>query len=193
MKQVILSVSAVAILAGCAAGTLFGPSPKDGELAMPFNYKSWPVFLLDIEKPSGHIRDIYINSIGASTKKGESFPNETVSVMEIYKSSRENGQLTKGELEKVFVMYKNDNWGSTAPVGLKTSDWVYGAFEPNGQPAKVDYASCRGCHYPLAEKDHMFHYDKYFSTRKSMEIQEMPSGDSTMSFQDIHLATLLTK
>ena len=61
MKKLMLAASAAVILAGCAAGGAFGPAPKDGELAQPTDYKSWPVFLAGIEKPTGHIRDIYIN------------------------------------------------------------------------------------------------------------------------------------
>ena len=102
-------------MAGCAAGGMFGPAPKDGELAQPTDYKSWPVFLAGIEKPTGHIRDIYINPTGAAAKKGEAFANGTVSVMEIYKATKTGDKMTKAGLEKVFVMYKGNNWGSTAP------------------------------------------------------------------------------
>lgn len=169
MKKIWMAVSVVTVLAGCAAGSMMGPAPKDGELAMPSDYKTWPTFLLGTEKSTGHVRDIYINKTGATATKGQPFPNGTVSVMEIYKASKnESGKMVKGELEKVFVMYKGKNWGSTAPEGLKNGDWVYGSFDANGQPAKADYNSCRGCHLPLADKDFIFHYDKYFETRASL-------------------------
>ena len=193
MKKLMLAASVAVVLAGCAAGGMFGPAPKDGELAQPTDYKSWPVFLAGIEKPTGHIRDIYINPTGAAAKKGEAFANGTVSVMEIYKATKTGDKMTKAGLEKVFVMYKGNNWGSTAPEGMKTGDWVYAAFDANGQPAKVDYATCRGCHLPLADKDYIFHYDKYFDTRKSAQILDGHAGKVAMSVEEAHLAALVTK
>ena len=193
MKKLMLAASAAVVLAGCAAGGAFGPAPKDGELAQPTDYKSWPIFLAGIEKPTGHIRDIYINPTGASAKKGDAFPNGTVSVMDIYKATKTGDKMTKANLEKVFVMYKGNNWGSTAPEGMKTGDWVYAAFDANGQPAKVDYATCRGCHLPLADKDYIFHYDKYFDTRKSAQILDGHAGKVAISIEEAHLAALVTK
>ncbi len=193
MKKVILAASVAVVLAGCAAGGAFGPAPKDGELAMPTDYKSWPVFLAGIEKPTGHVRDIYINNVGAAAKKGDAFANGTVSVMEIYKATKTGDKMTKTELEKVFVMYKGKDWGSTAPEGMKTGDWVYAAFDANGQPAKVDYATCRGCHIPLADKDYIFHYDKYFDTRKSAQLLDGHAGKVALSSEDVHMAALITK
>ncbi|MCQ8895596.1 cytochrome P460 family protein [Limnobacter humi] len=194
MKKFALAASAAVVLAGCAAGGMFGPAPKDGELAKPSDYSTWPVFLAGIEKPTGHIRDIYINKTGASAQKGEAFPNGTVSVMEIYKANKgADGKLAKANLEKVFVMYKGKDWGTTAPEGMKTGDWVYSAFEANGEPAKVDYATCRGCHMPLADKDFVFHYDKYFDTRKAAALLDGHAGKVAMSVEEAHLAALVTK
>ena len=193
MKNLMLAASAAVVLAGCAAGGMFGPAPKDGELAQPSDYKSWPVFLAGIEKPTGHVRDIYINPTGAAAKKGEAFPNGSVSVMEIYKATKAGDKMTKAGLEKVFVMYKGKDWGSTAPEGMKTGDWVYAAFDAKGQPAKVDYATCRGCHIPLADKDYIFHYDKYFDTRKSAQLLNGQTGKVAMSVEEVHLAAVLTK
>ena len=167
MKKVMLAASVAVVLAGCAAGGMFGPAPKDGELAMPSNYTTWPVFLAGIEKPTGHIRDIYINNTGAAAKKGDAFANGTVSVMEIHKANKTGDKMTKAGLEKVFVMYKGKGWGETAPEGMKTGDWVYNAFDPAGQPKKVEFGACRGCHLPLSDKDYVFHYDQYFDKKKA--------------------------
>lgn len=190
MKKLMMTAGAAVILAGCAAGSMFGPAPKDGEMAMP-NYKNWPTYVTGIEKPDGHIRDIYINETGAKAQKGQAFANGTVSVMEIYKASKDgSGKMKKTELEKVFVMYKGKGWGASAPEGMKTGDWVYGAFSATGQPLKVDYNSCRGCHMPLSDKDFMFHYDKYFDTRASLdgpsysELMKQHAGLVAMNAQD---------
>ncbi|MFN4327532.1 MAG: cytochrome P460 family protein [Limnobacter sp.] len=195
MKRLVLAASAAAVvLTGCAVGQMFGPAPKDGELAMPTDYRGWPVFLAGIEKPTGHIRDIYINPTGAKAKKGEAFANGTVAVMDIYKANKGgDGKLAKAELERVFVMYKGSGWGASAPEGLKTGDWVYAAFDANGQPVKSDYATCRACHVPLTQDDFVFHYDKYFDSRKSAAMLNRGQGSMALSIEDVHLAAAAVK
>jgi hypothetical protein len=200
MKKLLLAAGAATILAGCAAGGMFGPAPKDGELAMPNGYKTWPVFLAGIEKPTGHVRDIYINTKGTEAKNGEAFPNGTQFVMDIYKATKgEGGKLVKGELDQVFVMYKGSGWGSTAPEGMKTGDWVYSAFDAAGQPKKVDYGTCRGCHIPLAKDDYVFHYAKYFEKRASADgpsyaqMLESHAGMVAMTTQDVKQASQVLK
>lgn len=38
------------------------PAMRDGDLKLPADYKSWPVYLLDVQRPElKQIRDIYIN------------------------------------------------------------------------------------------------------------------------------------
>ncbi|CAN8139942.1 Cytochrome P460 domain-containing protein [uncultured Thiomicrorhabdus sp.] len=138
---------------------------KDGSMAMPADYKQWDAFLSGIEKKSGHIRDIYINSIGAKAQKGQPFADGTVSVMEIYKASGSAGSMTKGELQKVFVMYKNAGNGKYAPAGLQNGDWAYSAFDGKGNKLDVNYDGCRSCHLPLTTSDYIFHYDKYFANQ----------------------------
>lgn len=201
MKKFVFAALSVAALAGCAVGGMFGPAPKDGELAMPTGYKGWPTFLTGIEKPTGHIRDIYISKEGAEAKKGEVFPNGTKFVMEIYKGSKDSsGKLVRGDLEQVFVMYKGKGWGETAPEGMKTGDWVYNAFDPAGQPKKVEFGACRGCHLPLSDKDYVFHYDKYFEKKASVDgptyaqmFQASHAGLVAMNTQDAQVATQVLK
>lgn len=200
MKKIAMAALIVTGLAGCAAGQMFGPAPKDGEMAMPSDYTKWPVFMAGIEKSSGHIRDIYISSEGAAAKKGEAFANGTKFVMDIYKAEKgADGKLKKTTLEKVFVMYKGDGWGASAPEGMKNGDWVYSAFDGNGQPAKVDYATCRGCHLPLADKDYVFHYDKYFDMRASIDspsyadMMKNHAGLVAMNDSDAKAATAVMK
>ena len=174
----IVAASLVALAAGCAQ-TATKPMSKvrDGELAVPSDYRSWPVFLTDVQRPDAkQIRDIYINPTGSRTGAGEMFPNGTISVMELYKA-RENpdgtlakgadGRLVKGDLLKVFVMGKGAGWGDTvAKPELKNGDWVYGAYKADAKtPSGDDIAACRTCHLPIANKDFVHRYDEYFQTR----------------------------
>ena len=151
---------------------------KDGELPLAADYKSWPVYLQNVQRPDAkQIRDIYINTVGAKNTAGKQFANGTVSVMELYKAKENadgtlskgaDGKLEKGALLKVFVMGKGEGWGESAPAGMKNGDWVYSAYLPDGKPAPDSPVACRGCHLPLGEaKDFVHRYDEYFQTRKS--------------------------
>lgn len=169
----------LALAAGCAQmGAMPGAKLKDGELATPAGYRSWPKFLVDVQRPDAkQVRDIYINPLGHATKAGEMFPNGTISVMEIYKVKENpdgslmkgpDGKLVRGDLAKVFVMGKGAGWGDTvAKLELKNGDWVYSAFKADGKtPSGDDIAACRGCHLPLANRDFVHRYDEYFEQRK---------------------------
>lgn len=180
MKKIVL-VTAALFLASCVQTPMVAPVAKlkDGELATPADYKSWPTFLTNIDKPEvKQVRDIYINPVGAATAAGKAFPSGTVSVMEIYKA-KENadgtlakdagGKLMKGPLAKLFLMGKGEGWGATAPDGLKNGDWIYAAYMADGKTVAPDsLLTCRGCHLPLGEKNDFVHrYDEYFAKRKS--------------------------
>jgi hemoglobin len=149
----------------------------DGTLALPMDYKSWPKFLVEIPKAEAkQVRDIYINPTGARTSPGQSFPNGTVMVMEIYKANADgdklmtgpDGKLVKGDLAKVFVMGKDRGWGDRLPDNLKNGDWIYAAYDANSKPLMEDFTKCRACHTPLVQKDFVHRYDEYFEKRGRM-------------------------
>jgi len=171
----LLALGACTGMDGMSGGTAAKPAPKDGELAVDMGYKSWPVFLANIDKEQAkQVRDIYINTIGAKTMAGKDFPNGTVMVMEIYKA-RENmdgtlekgpdGKLVKGALAKVFTMTKGEGWGQMVPDTLKNGSWVYSASGPDGKLLAEDFTKCRACHAPLMQKDFVHRYDEYFEKR----------------------------
>ncbi|HNP60013.1 MAG TPA: cytochrome P460 family protein [Nitrospirales bacterium] len=151
-----------------------GAMPKDGELAFPSDYTSFPVFLSGLQKPDA-VRDLYVNPIGARNQPGQAFTNGSILVMAIYNAKKNvegtlekgaDGNLVKAELAKVFVMQKGAGWGKGAPENLKNGDWIYSAFNANGDRLEVDYTTCRGCHLPLGEsKDFVHRYDEYFEKR----------------------------
>ena len=51
------------------------------------------------------------------------------------------------------------------PDNLKTGNWVYSAYGPDGKPLAEDFTKCRACHAPLAQKDFVHRYDEYFEKR----------------------------
>lgn len=177
MKKLLLFLLLVLVI-GCADNSKkwtgqYIPTPKDGELDFPSEYTSYPTFLKEVQKPL-HVRDLYVNEVGAKTQRGEAFPNGSILVMEIYNAETNpagtinkgpRGKNIKADLVKVYVMQKGEGWGNSAPAGLENGDWIYTAFTPDGEPMSVDYATCRGCHLPLNENDFVHRYDEYFDKR----------------------------
>lgn len=179
----IMSIITAAALAAALIGCAQVPSAplankfKDGELPVPADYKSWPKFLSEVQRPEvKQVREIYINPLGHRTQAGDAFPNGTVSVMEIYKAQEaadgsplknSDGKFVKGELLKIAVMGKGAGWGeSVTPVELKNGDWIYAIYLADAKTkAPDDTATCRACHLPLADKDYIFRYDEYFQKR----------------------------
>lgn len=170
------------LLAGCAQ--VPPPAPvavlKDGELAVPADYKSWKLSLVGIQRPDAkQIRDIYVNDVAARTKPGEKFANGSVSVMEVHAAKAAadgslekgpDGKLVKGNLLKVFVMGKNEGWGNDAANVPKNGSWIYSSFMPDGKTKAPDpIAACRTCHATNASigesKDYFARYDEILAKR----------------------------
>ena len=151
-KQRMLALCAVMVW-GC---TEVGPTPtasapakpKDGELALPAGYQNGPKFLSEVQRPDAtQVRELFINAVGAKTNAGQPFPNGTVMVMELYKTKMAgetpetgaDGKFVKGDLAKVFVMGKGEGWGQDVPDNLKTANWVFSAYGPDGKPLAEDF------------------------------------------------------
>lgn len=161
-------------LAGCA---LTPGTPKDGELAVPADYKSWPKFLSAIQRPDAkQVREIYMNPEAAKATASGGFPNGTVFVMENYAAlettdgklaTDDKGKLIKADLLRVFVMGKNAGWGQDAPESLRNGNWVYASYLGDGRSkGPEDTATCRACHLPLANKDFVHRYDEHFAAKR---------------------------
>ena len=168
------AIVAAASLWGCA--TTPPPPPKDGELAVPADYKSWPKFLSAVQRPDAkQVREIYMSPAASDATAAGGFPNGTVLVMENYAAKARvdgtlevgaDGKLVKGELLRVFVMGKNAGWGAEVSEALRNGSWVYAAWLPGGQKAPDDLNPCRACHLPMAGKDFVHRYDEHFASRQ---------------------------
>lgn len=149
--------------------------PRDGELALPANYSTWPVFLSGVQRPDlKQIRDIWINPVGHATPAGKPFPNGTLMVMELHKVQQNadgtpaldgDGKMRKAGLAKVFVMGKDAGWGQDVPPEQRTGNWIYAAYDAAGAKTADNPATCRACHVPLADKDYVARVDEYFAKR----------------------------
>lgn len=147
---------------------------KDGGPTLPVGYQKGPKFLSEVQRPDiKQVRELFINAVGVKTKAGQPFPNGTVMVMELYKAQLDgetpvngpDGKLVKGELAKIFVMEKGEGWGQDVPEHLRTGNWVFAAYGPDGNALAEDFTKCRACHAPLAAKDFVARYDEYFEKR----------------------------
>jgi Cytochrome P460 len=180
IRQAVPALCALSLfLAACAPMKTAAPAAplKDGELALPAGYKSWPKFLSAVQRPDAkQVREIYMNPAATSGTAGKGFPNGSVFVMENYAAKADaagtlaqgaDGKLVKGDLLRVFVMGKNEGWGQSAPEGLKNGDWIYAAYMASGDKAADPIVACRACHLPLtASKDFVHRYDEFFSQAK---------------------------
>ncbi len=175
MPRSLTACLATALLAtGCA---MMPGAPKDGELAVPADYKSWPKFLSAVQRPDAkQVREIYMNPTAASATAAGGFPQGTVFVMENYSvlestdgklATGPDGKLMKADLLRVFVMGKGAGWGQDVPEALRNGNWVYASYLADGRTkGPEDLATCRACHLPLANKDFVHRYDEHFTAKK---------------------------
>ena len=192
MKKLALIAATIA-LASCAQLGM-SPAPvaayKDGELPLPVDYKTWPKFLSEVQRPDiKQIREIYVNPVGNKSVKGQPFPNGTRFVMELYAAKvgadgqlekGADGKLVKANLANVFVMGKEDGWNKQAPEGMKNGDWIYAQYsgKDNTAVTTANFGACRACHMPLEKDDYVFRYDEYFQKRAAMTDQEKKVADA---------------
>ncbi len=101
-----------------------------------------------------------------AAKSGAQLPNGTVLVAEIYKAKKDKdgevivsslGRRIRAKLAAIAVMQKGEGWGAKFPEALRTGDWDFAIFSPAGERlVKKDLNSCRGCHAPLKDTQHLF-------------------------------------
>jgi len=177
MQNKIAALVVALALAGCSSPpSMQSKAPlKDGDPAVPSNYKSWPAMLTNVQRPDAkQVRDLYIAPASSKVKAGDAFPHGTIMVMENYAAKAApdgtletgaDGKLVRGDLVRIFVMEKEKGAGREVPEALRNGEWVYAAYLPDGKKAEDNLTTCRGCHLPLANKDFVQRYDEYFATR----------------------------
>ena len=99
-------------------------------------------------------------------KSGAELPDGTVLVAEIYKAKKDKdgkvmqsslGRRIRDKLAAIAVMQKEEGWGEKFPKGLRNGDWDFAIFSPKGERlVDKDLNSCRGCHAPLKDTQHLF-------------------------------------
>lgn len=166
------------LVCALAAGCAMAPAgPKDGELAVPADYKRWPKFLSAVQRPDAkQVREIYMNPAAVAASASGGFGAGTVFVMENYAAlettdgklaTGADGKLIKAELLRIFVMGKGAGWGQAVPESLRNGNWVYASYLADARSkGPEDLTTCRACHLPLANKDFVPRYDEHFSAAR---------------------------
>jgi len=140
-------------------------------IAFPQDYKSYKNYL-SLDRTGNNTNQIirlFANEAAAAgTGKDGALPNGSILVGEIYKAKLSDkgepvesslGRRVRGKLAAIAVMEKRQGWGSKFSAEFRNGDWDFAVFSPDGKRLNKDLNSCRGCHAPLTQSDHLFSYD----------------------------------
>ena len=162
----------ISVLVFCAFAMLYSSLAvsEDSRIDFPANYREAYQLYLELDRtmhPNQTMR-LFANDIAMKGfKKTGVFPNGSILVAEVYKAKKDSdGNVIQSNLNRripaefalVAVMQKEAGWGDKFPAAFKNGDWDFAAFKPDGSPAKKDLNSCRGCHAPLKDQQHVFSY-----------------------------------
>ena len=171
-----LTLSLAFTLSACAPMASSPPVAqlKDGEMALPADYKGWPKFLSAVQLPDAkQVREIYMSTTVKAGTAANGRLSGTMFVMKNYAAANADGtlkqgadgNLLEGDLRRVFRMGKNEGWGQSAHDGLKNGYWICTAYPGSGKKAADPTVACRACHLPLVNKDVVHRYDEHFSQK----------------------------
>lgn len=144
------------------------PSIAANEINLPKDYKDTYTEYLSLDRtqsPDQFIR-LYANDIALKGRdKNGQFDQGAKIIAEIYSVKKdEKGTVIKSQLNRriadklklIAVMEKQDGFAENSGSAIKTGDWDFAAFKTNGDMAKKNLDSCRGCHTPLTNTDFLF-------------------------------------
>lgn len=151
----------ISLIAACA--TVVGPEA----VSFPTGYRN-QVLVMTVDRADlKQVRQIFVTSEAAKlARAGKPLGDGTVFAMEIYPVKADakgelvkdsSGRLVKGDLAAVFVMEKRAGFGAIYPPDIRTGDWEYSRFSPDGKRLPdQDSAQCMKCHKPLDKQDFLF-------------------------------------
>ncbi len=113
------------------------------------------------------LREIWINSAGAKTEPGKSFPHGTVIIMLGYRSKSQDGQPLKDDqglyvkdaLARIDVMRKEKGYG-TIYGDAQSGEWEYNTYNPRGDVIPGEAKRCAQCHQDALATDYVFSAEK---------------------------------
>ena len=148
-------------------------STSSKEVAFPKDYRKTFTNYLSLDRVQNHdqIIRLFANDIAMQgLDENGKLPFGSVLVGEVYKAKLDDsgkvmvsslGRRIRGELVLVAVMEKGEHLGKGHPEELANGHWEFGAFKRDGSFAGKDLNSCRACHAPLKEADHVFSFEHF--------------------------------
>lgn len=140
----------------------------DARISFPAEYATEFHNYLSLDRVQNHDQIIRLfaneKAIDAA-RNGQELPNGSILVGEVYKAKKDDdgkviesslGRRVRGKLAAVAVMEKGEGWGDIFPENLRNGDWDFAIFSPDGKPLDKDLNTCRSCHAPLANTQHLF-------------------------------------
>ena len=111
---------------------------------------------------------VYANDIAIEGKKRDgNLPYGSVIVAEIYKVKTGDdgmaqtstlGRRIRDKFAAVVVMERGKGFDEGYADNLKTGDWEFAVFSPDGKRLDKDITGCRACHNPLSSQQFVFSY-----------------------------------
>jgi hypothetical protein len=104
-----------------------------------------------------------------AVQDGQPIPSGTVITLKIFND---------GELDRYFVMEKQDGWGAKYPADTRNGEWEYNAFTADGAVAyEEDIGRCFSCHANVERDDYVNKLDEM----KSYELEELTGSKASSS------------
>lgn len=142
---------------------------EDQRISFPTNYEAKMINYLSLDRtqnPDQIIRLFTTKAALEAAKQGQTLPDGTTIVAEIYKAKKDKdgeviesalGRRIRGKFAAIAIMQKQKGWGAKFSEKLRNDDWDFAIFSPKGERlVKKDLNSCRACHAPLKETQHLF-------------------------------------
>ncbi len=156
----------VALLAGGIAVPVMA---GDERIAFPADYRDKMVNYISLDRTQNDdqiIRLFAPQSALDAAKAGGELPDGTVLVAEVYKARKDaDGEVIESALGRrirdkfaaIAVMEKRKGWGDKFAEKYRNGDWDFAIFSPKGDRlVKKDLNSCRECHAPHKETQHLY-------------------------------------
>ncbi len=140
----------------------------ESKIKFPKDYKTTFTNYLSLDRTQNddQIMRLFANDIAMKgLRETGTFPDGSIIVGEVYKAKKDKdgeviesslGRRVRGKLALIGVMEKQKGWGDKFSKELRSGDWDFAAFKSDGSVAKKDLNSCRGCHAPHAETQHVY-------------------------------------
>ncbi len=153
---------------GLLALLFFTAASADERVALPRDYKETFTEYLALDRtqnPDQFIRLFADRTAMQGVDAQGELTEGSVLVGEVYSVKKDAhgnvrttalGRRIPDQLLLIAVMEKRTEFGASPVSPVRTGDWDFAAYKPDGQVAPKNLDECRACHAPLTEEDFVF-------------------------------------